>query len=82
MLKITDYADRLAKDLDDVDFIDRVKVQQRNWIGKSRGAEVDSKQHSAMFLLFIPQGATLFSAPPIWLFRRSILLLKMGRQHK
>ena len=43
MLKITDYADRLAKDLDDVDFIDRVKVQQRNWIGKSRGAEVDFK---------------------------------------
>lgn len=41
MLKITDYADRLVKDLDDVDFIDRVKVQQRNWIGKSHGAEVD-----------------------------------------
>ena len=43
MLKITEYADRLAKDLDDVDFIDRVKVQQRNWIGKSMGAEVDFK---------------------------------------
>lgn len=41
MLKITDYADRLVKDLDNVDFIDRVKVQQRNWIGKSHGAEVD-----------------------------------------
>ena len=41
MLKITAYADRLVKDLDDVDFIDRVKVQQRNWIGKSHGAEVD-----------------------------------------
>ena len=41
MLKITNYADRLVKDLDDVDFIDRVKVQQRNWIGKSHGAEVD-----------------------------------------
>ena len=43
MLKITEYADRLSKDLDDVDFIDRVKVQQRNWIGKSMGAEVDFK---------------------------------------
>lgn len=43
MLKITDYADRLAADLDDVDFIDRVKVQQRNWIGRSTGAEVDFK---------------------------------------
>lgn len=41
MLKITDYADRLVKDLDNVDFIDRVKVQQRNWIGESHGAEVD-----------------------------------------
>ena len=43
MLKITDYADRLAADLDGVDFIDRVKVQQRNWIGRSTGAEVDFK---------------------------------------
>ena len=41
MLKITEYADRLVNDLDKVDFIDRVKVQQRNWIGKSHGAEVD-----------------------------------------
>ena len=41
MLKITEYADRLVKDLDDVDFIDRVKTQQRNWIGRSTGAEVD-----------------------------------------
>ena len=43
MHKITEYADRLVKDLDDVDFIDRVKVQQRNWIGRSTGAEVDFK---------------------------------------
>ncbi len=43
MLKITEYADRLAADLDDVDFIDRVKVQQKNWIGRSTGAEVDFK---------------------------------------
>jgi leucyl-tRNA synthetase len=41
MLKITEYADRLVSDLDNVDFIDRVKVQQRNWIGRSTGAEVD-----------------------------------------
>lgn len=41
MLKITAYADRLVKDLDDVDFIDRVKTQQRNWIGRSTGTEVD-----------------------------------------
>ena len=41
MLKITEYADRLINDLDLVDYPDRVKAQQRNWIGRSTGAEVD-----------------------------------------
>lgn len=41
MLKITEYAQRLVDDLDDLDFIERVKVQQKNWIGRSTGAEVD-----------------------------------------
>ena len=41
MLKITAYAERLLNDLDDLDFIERVKLQQKNWIGKSTGAEVD-----------------------------------------
>jgi len=40
MLAITKYADRLIDDLDDVDFIERVKIQQRNWIGRSEGTEV------------------------------------------
>ncbi|MEA4994487.1 MAG: leucine--tRNA ligase [Oscillibacter sp.] len=41
MLKITEYAQRLIDDLDDVDYIERVKIQQRNWIGRSEGTEVD-----------------------------------------
>lgn len=41
MLKITDYAQRLLDDLDGLDYIDRVKVSQANWIGRSEGAEVD-----------------------------------------
>ena len=41
MLKITEYADRLIKDLDLVDYIEKVKVSQKNWIGRSEGAEVD-----------------------------------------
>ena len=41
MLKITAYADKLIDDLDTVDYIERVKVQQKNWIGRSDGAEVD-----------------------------------------
>lgn len=43
MLKITAYADRLIDDLDKVDYIDRVRTQQINWIGRSEGAEVDFK---------------------------------------
>jgi len=43
MLKITEYAQRLIDDLDDLDYIERVKVQQKNWIGRSEGAEVDFK---------------------------------------
>lgn len=41
MLKITEYAQRLIDDLDEVDYIERVKTQQKNWIGRSTGAEVD-----------------------------------------
>ena len=41
MLKITEYADKLLEGLDTVDYIERVKVSQKNWIGKSQGAEVD-----------------------------------------
>ena len=41
MLKITEYADKLLEGLDTVDYVERVKVSQKNWIGKSTGAEVD-----------------------------------------
>ncbi|MBR6150660.1 MAG: leucine--tRNA ligase [Lachnospiraceae bacterium] len=41
MLKITEYADKLLQGLDTVDYIEKVKVSQKNWIGKSQGAEVD-----------------------------------------
>jgi len=41
MLKITEYAEKLIKDLDLVDYIERVKIQQKNWIGRSEGMEVD-----------------------------------------
>ena len=40
MLKITEYAQRLIDDLDDLDFLDKIKTQQKNWIGRSEGAEV------------------------------------------
>ena len=43
MLKITEYAQRLIDDLDDIDFLDKIKAQQKNWIGRSEGAEVNFK---------------------------------------
>lgn len=63
MLKITEYADRLVNDLDDVDFIDRVKVQQKNWIGKSTGAEVDfSTTEGDILTVYTTRCDTLFGA--------------------
>ena len=41
MLKITEYAERLINDLDDLDYLDKIKAQQKNWIGRSEGAEVN-----------------------------------------
>ncbi|OGI66545.1 hypothetical protein A3H53_01485 [Candidatus Nomurabacteria bacterium RIFCSPLOWO2_02_FULL_40_10] len=43
MLAITKYADRLYKDLDDVDYLEKIKIQQRNWIGRSEGVEIEFK---------------------------------------
>ena len=63
MLKITDYADRLISDLDLVDYPDRVKAQQKNWIGKSTGAEVDFKTTEGDILtVYTTRCDTLFGA--------------------
>ena len=63
MLKITDYAQKLLDGLDTVDFIDRVKVQQRNWIGRSEGAEVDFTLSSGDKLrVYTTRPDTLFGA--------------------
>ena len=63
MLKITEYADRLLSDLDDLDFIDRVKTQQRNWIGRSTGAEVNFKTTAGDELtVYTTRPDTLFGA--------------------
>ncbi len=63
MLKITEYAQRLIDDLDDLDFIERVKIQQKNWIGRSTGAEVDFSTTSGDTLrVFTTRPDTLFGA--------------------
>lgn len=62
MLAITKYADRLDKDLDEVDFLEKIKIQQRNWIGKSGGAEISFKikDFSKDIKVFTTRPDTLF----------------------
>lgn len=63
MLAITKYAQRLIDDLDDVDYIERVKTQQKNWIGRSTGAEVDFKTTEGDTLtVYTTRPDTLFGA--------------------
>lgn len=63
MLKITEYADRLIDDLDGLDFIDRVVTQQKNWIGRSHGAEVQFNTTAGEALtIYTTRPDTLFGA--------------------
>lgn len=63
MLKITAYADRLIDDLDGLDFIDRVVTQQKNWIGRSHGAEVNFETTAGDILtIYTTRPDTLFGA--------------------
>ena len=63
MLKITDYAEKLLDGLDDVDFIERVKTQQRNWIGRSTGTEIKFNTTAGDVLeVFSTRADTLFGA--------------------
>ena len=64
MLKITEYAQRLIDDLDDVDFLDKIKAQQKNWIGRSEGAEVTFKiaDSDETLTVYTTRPDTLFGA--------------------
>ncbi len=69
MLRITAYAQKLLDGLDKVDFIDKVKVQQRNWIGRSEGAEVD-------FQLTVPgEKVRIYTTRPDTLFGATYMVL-------
>ena len=62
MLAITKYADRLDSDLDKVDYLEKIKIQQRNWIGKSEGSEIDFKikNTNESVKIFTTRADTLF----------------------
>ncbi|MDE7028936.1 MAG: leucine--tRNA ligase, partial [Lachnospiraceae bacterium] len=64
MLKITDYADKLLEGLDHVEYIEKVKVSQKNWIGRSEGAEVEFriKDKDETLLIYTTRPDTLFGA--------------------
>lgn len=67
--KITDYADRLIEDLEDLDWSDSIKSMQRNWIGKSKGAEVDFKIDD------VDEKLTVFTTRPDTLFGATFMVL-------
>lgn len=79
MLKITAYADRLLEDLETIDWPERTKEGQRNWIGKSKGAEIDFKlaEQEEVFKIFTTRPDTLFGATFIVLAPEHPLVTKI-----
>lgn len=79
MLAITKYADRLDKDLDDVDYLPQIKLAQRNWIGRSEGAEIDFavKGSSEKIKVFTTRPDTIYGATYVVLAPEHPLLLSI-----
>lgn len=69
MLKITDYAQKLIDDLDGVDFLEKIKVQQKNWIGRSEGAEVNFK------IANMDKNLTVYTTRPDTLFGSTYMVI-------
>ncbi len=69
MLKITEYADRLIDDLDKIDFAERIKTTQRNWIGRSTGAEVTFKIEG------YPEGLKIYTTRPDTMFGATYMVV-------
>ena len=69
MLKITDYAQKLIDDLDYVDFLEKIKVQQKNWIGRSEGAEVNFK------ITNMNKNLTVYTTRPDTLFGATYMVI-------
>ncbi|MFA6353734.1 MAG: class I tRNA ligase family protein [Candidatus Paceibacterota bacterium] len=84
MLAITKYADRLDKDLDTVDYLSQIKLGQRNWIGRSEGAEIDFeiKNNNEKIKVFTTRPDTIFGATYVILAPDHELVQKLKSQIK
>ncbi len=84
MLKITEYAERLINDLDEVDYIERVKIQQKNWIGKSEGMEIQFvlEGTNEALKVFTTRPDTLFGATYMVISPEHPVLEKLRSQIK
>ncbi|HEY9480931.1 MAG TPA: class I tRNA ligase family protein, partial [Candidatus Paceibacterota bacterium] len=84
MLAITKYADRLYDDLNKVDFLEKIKIQQRNWIGRSEGAEIDFpiKGISEKIKVFTTRPDTLFGVTYVVLAPEHELVEKLSYKNK
>ena len=81
MLKITEYAQRLIDDLDEVDYLEKIKTQQKNWIGRSEGAEVTFKLSSGdPLVVYTTRADTLFGATYVVLSPEHPLVEKLKNQ--
>jgi len=84
MLAITKYADRLIKDLDTVNYLDRIKTQQINWIGKSFGAEVDFKVENSdkKITVFTTRVDTIFGVTAVVIAPENVLVREIVSREK
>jgi leucyl-tRNA synthetase len=93
MLAITKYTDRLDRDLDKVNYLEKIKIQQRNWIGKSEGSEIEFKidsdvgrlespdvQRPNLVKVFTTRADTLFGATYVVLAPEHELVEKLKSQ--
>ena len=80
MLKITDYADKLIEGLDSVDYIEKVKVSQKNWIGRSEGAEVDFTLKGKEEVHLYNTSDTLFGATYMVVSRNIHILINIRQK--
>ncbi len=82
MLAITKYAERLDKDLDDVNYLEKIKTQQRNWIGKSEGAEIEFqiKDNDKKIKVFTTRPDTLFGVTYVVIAPESELIDQLKSQ--